>query len=314
MQTRMEVEVSMKIEPTISGVHSFWNTEACGTHFVEHAADEKEFFEKYRAYRYRTEWHIPLLVPFAESKGKRVLEIGTGNGAEGIMFAMKGAHYTGVDLTETALEATRRHFAVMGLSGTFQKENAEHLSFPDGSFDWVFSHGVLHHTPNTQVAIDEVHRVLKPDGRAIIMLYNKRSFNYFVRIMTYMRLRVLLRILFRAGRWKSDREKSASDGLRGVRGNQDVQVWDLHYRNFLQQGWGYLRAENFVHHCADGPECPIAFAFTSAEVRMLFGRFRDVQTTVAHFPLKKYCKAIPFGVEQFLARRMGWCLFIFARK
>src|SRR5262245_8746774 len=108
-----------KSEPGLSAVHSFWNTEACGTHFVEGAANEREFFERFRDYRYRTEWHIPLLVPFAEAKGCKVLEIGTGNGADGVMFALNGANYTGVDLTEAALDATRKHFAVLGLSGTF---------------------------------------------------------------------------------------------------------------------------------------------------------------------------------------------------
>src|SRR5262245_21760319 len=221
----------MNAEQNISGVHSFWNTEACGTHFVREFQNDKEFFERFREYRYRTEWHIPKLVPFAEARGRKVLEIGTGNGAEGVMFALNGADYTGVDLTEAALAATRKHFEVMELSGTFQKENAEQLSFPDESFDWVFSHGVLHHTPNTQAAIDEVYRVLKPNGRAIIMLYHKRTFNYAIRIMGYMRLRLLLKILARAGRWKRDRANASSDSLRGVRGNQDAQIWDIHYLN-----------------------------------------------------------------------------------
>jgi ubiquinone/menaquinone biosynthesis C-methylase UbiE len=304
----------MKTESGVAKVHAFRNTEACGTHFVEAAADERDFFGKFREYRYRTEWHIPVLVPFAESRGKEVLEIGTGNGAEGVMFAQSGAHYTGVDLTDAALEASRKHFAVMGLAGRFQKENAEHLSFPDASFDWVFSHGVLHHTPDTQGAINEVYRVLKPDGRAIIMLYHKHSFNYVVRIMSYMRLRVLLKILSRAGHWKSDRDQASEASLRGVRGNQDKQIWDIHYQNFLGQGWSYLRAANFVHHCTDGPECPIAYAFTKNEACALFSGFRDVQTTVAHFPLTKYSQKIPFAVEKFVARKMGWYLFIFARK
>jgi SAM-dependent methyltransferase len=304
----------MKTEPIISEVNSFWNTAACGTHFVEQAVDEKDFFAKFREYRYRTEWHIPELVPFAEARGKEVLEIGTGNGAEGVMFALNGAQYTGVDLTDAALEATRKHFAVMGLTGKFQRENAERLSFPDASFDWVFSHGVLHHTPNTQAAINEVHRVLKPGGRAIVMLYHKHSFNYYVRIMTYMRLRVLLQIMLRAGRWRRDRQRAAADSLSGVRGNQDRQIWGIHYRNFLRDGWNYLLPRNFVHHCTDGPECPVACAFTSTDAKMLFSKFRDVRTTVAHLPLKKYCRGIPFGAEKFLARKMGWYLFIFAYK
>jgi SAM-dependent methyltransferase len=230
------------------------------------------------------------------------------------MFALNGAHYTGVDLTEAALEATRKHFAVMGLTGTFQKENAEQLSFANESFDWVFSHGVLHHTPNTQQTIHEAHRVLKPGGRAIIMLYHKHSFNYFIRIMTYMRLRLLFKIFARAGHWKRDREKAASRSLQGLRGNEDRQIWEIHYQNFLQRGWSYLRAENFVHHCTDGPECPVAYAFTNGQARALFSRFREVRTVVAHFPLRKYSKLIPLGMEKFLAGKMGWYLFIFAHK
>jgi ubiquinone/menaquinone biosynthesis C-methylase UbiE len=301
-------------EPVISEVKSFWNTEACGTHFVHNAVDEKDFFDKFREYRYRTEWHIPLLVPFAESKGKQVLEIGTGNGADGVMFALNGAHYTGVDLTEAALEATRKHFAVMGLTGKFQKENAEQLSFSDESFDRVFSHGVLHHTPNTQAAINEVYRVLKPGGRVISMLYHKRSFNYYIRIMTYMRLRVLFKVLSRVGRWNRDRQEAATDSLQGIRGNRDRHVWEIHYHNFLRKGWNYFKAGNFVHHCTDGPECPVAYAFTRAEAMALFSKFSNVHTTVAHLPLRRYYKGIPFGVEKFLAHKMGWYLFIFAHK
>ena len=304
----------MEPNPAVNSVHAFWNTEACGTHFVAEFADEKEFYEKFRAYRYRTEWHIPLLVPFAAARDKSVLEIGIGNGADGAMFALNGARYTGVDLTEAALEATRRHFAVLGLRGTFQKENAEQLTFPEASFDWVYSHGVLHHTPSTQAAINEVRRVLKPGGQAVIMLYHKHSFNYFVRIMTYMRLRLLLKILSRLGRWPADRRQLTSAELVGVRGNQDRQVWEIHYHNFLKRGWSYLRAKNFVHHCTDGPECPIAFAFSKAEARRLFAAFENVHMKVAHFPIRKYSRWAPFRLEKFLASTMGWYLFIYATK
>ena len=304
----------MGAEEQLSDVGAFWDTEACGTHFVHDAVDLADFYTKFREQRYRTEWHIPLLVPFAEARGKSVLEIGTGNGADAAMFALNGAQYTGVDLTEAALDATQKHFKVLGLSGAFRRENAEHLSFPNESFDWVYSHGVLHHTPNPQKAIDEVWRVLRPNGRAIIMLYHKNSFNYYVRIMLYMRARVLLKILSRAGSWIEDREKMTTHGVVGVRGNRRPEVWDIHYQNFLKRGWSYLKANNFVHHCTDGPECPVAFAFNRSEAQQLFAKFRDASFCVAHFPLRRYSRYFTFAVEELLAQTLGWYLFIFAKK
>jgi len=148
------------------------------------------------------------------------------------------------------------------------------------------------------------------------MLYHRRSFNYYIRIMGYMRLRVFLKILPRTGRWRRDREKVVTESLAGLRGNSDNRVWEIHYHNFLREGWSYLRPENFVHHCTDGPECPVAFAFTKSEANRLFSRFRGLRMNVAHLPLNKYPLAnrLPFSVERFLAARIGWYLFVFATK
>ena len=104
------------------------------------------------------------------------------------------------------------------------------------------------------------------------------------------------------------------DELVGLRGNQDPQVWDIHYGNFLKQGWNYLKSENFVHHCTDGPECPVAFAFDKADVRRMFSRFRNVEMKVAHLPLRRYSRLCPFAFERFLASKIGWYLFVFATK
>src|SRR5205085_8502598 len=200
---------------TVELVAAFWNTEACGTQFVESFRDERDFFAQYRRFRYETEWHIPEFVPFAEMRGRKVLEIGCGNGADGVMFAAAGADYTGVDLTEAAVAATRRHFAVMNLPGQFRTADAERLDFPAESFDVVYSYGVLHHTPEPARAVREVHRVLKAGGRAYVMLYHRHSFNYYARILGYMRARVLLRILRRAGRWAADRQAAHDKALAG---------------------------------------------------------------------------------------------------
>lgn len=296
-------------------VQEFWKVEACGSQFVAESKGRQDFYAKFRAHRYRTLWFIPSVVPFAAGKGKDVLEIGCGNGADGALFAQQGARYTGVDLTETAVAATREHFAVLGLPGVFQVENAEHLSFDDSSFDLVYSYGVLHHTPNPRIAVEEVRRVLRPGGQAIVMLYHKNSFNYHVRILGYMRLRLLCKVLFRGGRWRRDRERLAGTSMLELRGNQTPRLWEAHYKNFLETGWQYFAPSRFVHHCTDGPECPIAYTFTRQDAQRLFAGFGAVTTRVAHLPLRQYLgNLVPFGVERMLASRVGWALMIYATK
>src|SRR5665811_1969845 len=108
-------------------VQRFWDVEACGTQQVHAQPGTRAFLESYTRHRFETMWWIRETIPFEAARGEDVLEIGCGNGADGIVFAQHGAHYTGVDLTETAVEAARRHFEMMGLEGVFQTENAERL-------------------------------------------------------------------------------------------------------------------------------------------------------------------------------------------
>jgi 2-polyprenyl-3-methyl-5-hydroxy-6-metoxy-1,4-benzoquinol methylase len=304
-----------KTAGNLGRVHDFWNVEACGSQFVGERQDLQEFYARFREHRSRTLWFIPDLVPFSAARDKDVLEIGCGNGADGAAFALQGARYTGVDLTQTAVEATRKHFEVLGLTGSFRTENAEALSFADGSFDIVYSYGVLHHTPDPRRAIAEVHRVLRPDGQAIVMLYHKNSFNHYVRILGYMRLRLVLKILSRSGCWRQDRVRMARQSNLEMRGNQNPRLWEAHYKNFLETGWSYLAADRFVHHCTDGPECPIAHVFDRGSARRTFSMFRQVEMKVAHLPLRQYLGGwVPFGLERELAARIGWALMIYAMK
>ena len=116
-------------------------------------------------------------------KGKAVLEIGCGAGSSSILFALDGAQVTASDLTDEAVAITKAKFDLLGLAGNAVQADAENLPFPDNSFDVVFSSGVLHHTPNTQKTIDEIRRVLKPGGNAVVMLYAKWSFQYLVSLL-----------------------------------------------------------------------------------------------------------------------------------
>src|ERR1043166_1150605 len=168
-------------------VREFWQQHPCGTKFSDAETGTREFFQRIEAHRYEKEWHIRTAANFAASRGLKVLEIGCGIGTDGAHFASAGADYTGIDLTEAAVELAQRRFALSGLAGKFRVSDAEQLDFPNESFDLVYSHGVLHHTPDIDAAVREIHRVLKPGGRAFVMLYHRGSYNYQIGIRVLRR-------------------------------------------------------------------------------------------------------------------------------
>lgn len=119
-------------------------------------------------------------------KGKRILEIGPGAGGHSALLAKHGAIMSSMDITFQRARSTQAKFDLMddmaegcqALQG-----DAEFLPFDDDAFDIVYSNGVLHHTDDTEKAIAEALRVLKPDGQAVIMLYCKDSWHYWFNML-----------------------------------------------------------------------------------------------------------------------------------
>jgi SAM-dependent methyltransferase len=94
------------------------------------------------------------------------------------LWAERGADLTAVDLNPVAIEQCRRRFDLFGLTGQIQPEDANRLSFDDATFDYVYSWGVLHHSPDLDRSIAELFRALRPGGAFGVMLYNRRSWLY----------------------------------------------------------------------------------------------------------------------------------------
>ncbi len=123
-------------------------------------------------------------MPLDELQGKLVLESGPGGGAHSAVFKKYGASMVAVDLTAERVAATARKLALIeGGEGRAYQADGENLPFRDDSFDIVYSNGVLHHSENTDTCIAEVNRVLKPGGKAVIMLYSRHSTTYWLNIV-----------------------------------------------------------------------------------------------------------------------------------
>ncbi|MFY9620854.1 MAG: class I SAM-dependent methyltransferase [Pyrinomonadaceae bacterium] len=283
-------------------VRVFWQAHPCGTKFSDAEIGTPEFFERVEAHRYEKEWHIPAAADFTNTRGLRVLEIGCGMGTDGAQFAKAGANYTGIDLTDAAVELARKRFQVSGLKGEFRVADAERLDFPDASFDLVYSHGVLHHTPDIEAAVREIHRVLKPGGRAMVMLYHRGSYNY----------RVGIRILRRAGAGLLTSEA----GIKLINLLTREPIDSLREHAQLAKN-GNSSSDDFLSQSTDGAGNPLARVYSRREARELFKDFSAVELR-AYFLNKRFIPIIgnflPRSFESALASRWGWHLWIHATK
>ena len=286
-------------------VRAFWQQNPCGTKFADAEPGTRLFYERVEEHRYAKEWHIPAAADFAGARGLSVLEIGCGLGTDGAQFAEAGANYTGVDLTDAAVELAQKRFELFDLPGTFRTADAENLDFPDESFDLVYSHGVLHHTPDTVKAVREVHRVLKPGGRAVVMLYHRDSYNYRVNIRGLRRLGAHL--------LKSERGLRLVHRLTG----EPVESLREHARSLKEDARSYLAPDEFLSRHTDGAGNPLARVYSRRQARDLFRDFSEVELAT-HFLNKRWLpllgSLLTRSMEQRLASRWGWHLWIYAMK
>lgn len=172
----------------LNDVKRFWTENLNGLKFLSSFPQSADEFWAASDSRYKFHYHLPPLFDRVTKlkPDSKLLEIGCGMGDDSAQWALRGMQVTSVDLTEPAIECTKQRFEKCGLTGNIILGNGEKLDFPDTTFDVVYSFGVLHHSPDTPKTIKEVFRVLKPGGLALIMLYNRKSLNYWIhRILHY---------------------------------------------------------------------------------------------------------------------------------
>jgi SAM-dependent methyltransferase len=123
------------------------------------------------------------LIDFATLPSQDVLEIGVGMGSHAQLLAERARSYTGIDLTEYAVNSTNTRMRAFGLdkpSVRIARMDAEQMDLPDNSFDLIWSWGVIHHSSNTRRILEEMHRVLRPGGTAVTMVYHRNFWNYYI--------------------------------------------------------------------------------------------------------------------------------------
>jgi len=293
----------MKMDNEIEG---FWNQNPVGSNFVEYQSG-KAFYEDYDRFRYRTEGHILDELDQIDFSDKSVLEIGLGQGADSMQIIKRGAIYYGIDLTEESVKRLKERFALYELPyKEVRKANAQTIPYGDNFFDIVYSHGVIHHSPEIKKIVSEIHRVLKPGGKAIIMLYHKNSFNYYISIGLLRRTGLILLLIFPF--LVKLVSKLTSESVERING---------HRKNFKSLGWKYFTMKEFLHKSTDGPDNIYSSVWNSNTSSKLFKEFDNIKFKI-HFLNERHLlgvqKILSNGMKNKLARMYGWHLWIFAEK
>jgi ubiquinone/menaquinone biosynthesis C-methylase UbiE len=159
-----------------------WNQSVEQCEFTRSFYDEvdRRFFSN--VFEYMPWKRIPFdtLIDFEKLASKNILEIGVGMGSHAQLLATHAGSYTGIDITDYSVKATKERLDLYNIQAEICKMDAEHMLFPDSKFDFVWSWGVIHHSSNTRQILREMHRVLKPGGEAVVMVYHRGWWNYYI--------------------------------------------------------------------------------------------------------------------------------------
>lgn len=278
-------------------VQEFWQEHACGDAQVgglreRFGEDYDRFFTDYDRFRYHNESHLPACLDALDVAGRQVLEIGLGEGADAERLIRRGARWSGIDLTaeSVARVATRLTARELPHEDLLQGSVLD-LPFPDNTFDLVFSHGVLHHVPDIGRAQREIHRVLRPGGELVVMLYARWSLNYLVSIGLLRRAALLAAYPL------------AGAGI--VASGPDQGMLTAHLANARAMGLlRYLRLSEFTHHSTDGPANPYALVYDRRRIERDFPSFRITRS------YKRFLHAPPLPVHWLPGQALlGWHLW-----
>jgi len=121
----------------------------------------------------RLDW-IDRLAPLS---GKDVLDVGCGGGILAESMARRGARVTGIDLSEKPLRVAQLHLQESGLAVDYRLESAEdHAAGHPARYDVVTCMELLEHVPDPSSTVAACAQLLKPGGRAFLMVYNALSY------------------------------------------------------------------------------------------------------------------------------------------
>ena len=269
---------------TVKEVEEFWDSNPLFSDESQFEPGSEAFFAEHERVYLQDVFagYFPedLLIPKLKD-GARILDLGCGVGFWTILLkrALPNSEFYAADLTQTALDMTERRLKINGLQATLSKQNAEQMSFPKAHFDHVNCQGVIHHTPDTQAAITEIARVLRPGGTAYISVYYR---NFFLRNW---------KLLSPIGKMIG----SLGGKLKG-RGRDSI---------FMESD------VDEITRLYDGDKNPIGKSYSQHDILELVRPYFEVDRTFLNFfPARALPFRIPARLHRYLSRKNGFMIHL----
>lgn len=297
-------EIGPKNAEAVQGeVAAFWNAEPCDSENSLLSPSTQQYYLEIEADRYAHQGHILEIMNWLEWKGRSILEIGTGVGTDARQMIVRGANYHGINVDPGSCETTRTALEVFGYVGDVRNMSATEMSFQPSMFDTVYSFGVLHHIPDVQKAVSNIHRVLKPGGHLLFMVYNRSSINYQIEIR-YLR-RWMLKIL-------------TLPGFISFFGKIGFPREKLQRHVELFEKFGKMSEAEWLSRNTDGPDNPYSVVYGRDEIPQLLGEgFQVLRNEVYYFDWRHWGvlgRILPKALVGWLGKRWGWHRVVLAKR
>jgi SAM-dependent methyltransferase len=278
-------------------VRAYWDRRPCDSELSTRERLSREFFLDVERQRYALQPHILECLSWIDWRGKRVLEVGAGIGTDARRIIGAGALYTGINVDRGSAEATEQALRVFSMPGVSLERDARSLDFADGAFDAVYSFGVLQHIPEAPRAVAEIHRVLKPGGEFLLMLYNYALEIKFLRRLGLRMLRFpgMIPLLERLGLPRAKLER--------------------HREIYLERG--RASEDEWLSSNTNGPDYPYCRVYDAREARQLLAGFEILRTEIHFFDHRHWGvlgRLLPRSLRRALGRCGGWHRIVHARK
>lgn len=282
-------------------VQEFWNDKPCDSDVSQKSPKTKDYFLDIEQDRYKHQHHINEILDELNWKNKKVLEIGTGVGTDARNIIHRGGIYTGINIDKGSVEITKKALDIFELSGNVCQSSATNIDLKDNSIDIVYSFGVLHHIPEADKAIEEIKRILKPEGELLIMLYNRNSINYKLEIKILRKL--LLKTLNIPGSIK----------IFSLLGFPREKL-KRHHEIYKQ--YGKLSEKEWLNRNTDGPDNPYSLVYNAKQAEDLLPEFTIISNKVYFFDTRHWGilgRLLPSLLVDFLGKKLGWHRVVYAK-